>query len=314
MSTKKNGILVTGTHRSGTTWMGRILSLPDEVVYIHEPFNLETSTESIPFKFKHWFPHTKDIPDRDRLYQAMETAMNFNFVPTLPDDVSMIRKIKAHGKRRLKNLSHKLHGRRPLFKDPIALLSADDIATRLNLDVVCMIRHPLAFCGSVKKWNWKFPFADFQNQPKLMETHFRDHKEIIAKYTAMEQPIVHQATLLWNLFHKVIRNYQEKHPDWKFRRHMDVVADPVSRFNELYQELGLNFTDEVAKELQTSVSAKSGETAKSGYSARNASTITQTWKKRLTDEEAAHILKETEELRLHFYPEERMGNASEKSA
>lgn len=35
----KNWILVTGTVRSGTTFVGKVLSLPLEVDYIHEPFN-----------------------------------------------------------------------------------------------------------------------------------------------------------------------------------------------------------------------------------------------------------------------------------
>ena len=32
-------ILVTGTQRAGTTWLGNILSAGDDVAYIHEPFN-----------------------------------------------------------------------------------------------------------------------------------------------------------------------------------------------------------------------------------------------------------------------------------
>jgi len=35
----KNPILVTGSHRSGTTWVGKILALSPEVGYIQEPFH-----------------------------------------------------------------------------------------------------------------------------------------------------------------------------------------------------------------------------------------------------------------------------------
>lgn len=35
----KNWIFVTGVIRSGTTFVGKILSLPLQVDYIHEPFN-----------------------------------------------------------------------------------------------------------------------------------------------------------------------------------------------------------------------------------------------------------------------------------
>ena len=32
-------ILVTGAHRSGTTWVGKMLALAPGVAYLHEPFN-----------------------------------------------------------------------------------------------------------------------------------------------------------------------------------------------------------------------------------------------------------------------------------
>ena len=34
-------ILVTGSHRSGTTWVGKMLAATGSVGYIHEPFNLK---------------------------------------------------------------------------------------------------------------------------------------------------------------------------------------------------------------------------------------------------------------------------------
>ncbi|HUH21151.1 MAG TPA: hypothetical protein VLZ09_04715, partial [Gaiellaceae bacterium] len=35
----KRPILVTGAHRSGTTWVGKMLALAPGVGYVHEPFN-----------------------------------------------------------------------------------------------------------------------------------------------------------------------------------------------------------------------------------------------------------------------------------
>lgn len=300
---KAKGILVTGTHRSGTTWMGRILSLPEDVVYFHEPFNLETSNQSTRYEFKHWFPHIPDIADSERLFRAMEKTLGFRHAVPRPGDWAWYRGWPNTLTKRLDNLTHRLRGHTPLIKDPIALFSAAELAERFDLDVVCMIRHPLAFCSSLKKWDWKFPFNHFLEQPKLMERHFNGEATQIADFASEERPVVLQATLLWNLFHKAIRNYQGQHPEWKFRRHEDMVADPMLRFEELYKELGLDFTPAVAAQLHGSLSAKSGETADTGYKARDASTVTQTWKSRLTPEEVTHVLTETSALREHFYPE-----------
>lgn len=35
----RSPILVTGSHRSGTTWLGQMLSLSNEAFVVHEPFN-----------------------------------------------------------------------------------------------------------------------------------------------------------------------------------------------------------------------------------------------------------------------------------
>jgi hypothetical protein len=37
--TSARPIVVTGTHRAGTTWVGEMISKSPEVTYIHEPFN-----------------------------------------------------------------------------------------------------------------------------------------------------------------------------------------------------------------------------------------------------------------------------------
>ncbi|MCF8233846.1 MAG: hypothetical protein K9G67_15655 [Bacteroidales bacterium] len=39
----KKEILVTGAHRSGTTWVGHVMREAPEVHYIHEPFNVGLS-------------------------------------------------------------------------------------------------------------------------------------------------------------------------------------------------------------------------------------------------------------------------------
>jgi len=39
----KSPILVTGMHRSGTTWVGRMLAASREAVYFHEPLNPDCS-------------------------------------------------------------------------------------------------------------------------------------------------------------------------------------------------------------------------------------------------------------------------------
>jgi hypothetical protein len=279
--------------------MGRMLSLPEDVVYLHEPFNLDVGSHCIPFQFHHWFRHIPDLPDPESFFRAMNEALEFRHIAPQSDPPSWQRTWKP----RLRNLKRRLCGHLPLIKDPIALFSAGELADRFNLDVVCMIRHPLAFCSSLKKWGWEFPFTDLLAQPRLMERYFAEDASTIAEFATAKRPVVHQAALLWNLFHKVIRYYEQTRPDWKFRRHEDMVADPVGLFEALYQELALEFTPEVAEKLRQSLSSHTGETVDINYKARDGSTVTQTWKSRLTGEEIDHVLFHTRDLRKHFYPD-----------
>jgi hypothetical protein len=53
----KKSILVTGSHLSGSTWTGRMLSLSPSVAYIHEPFNLHHRPGICKAKFNYWFPY-----------------------------------------------------------------------------------------------------------------------------------------------------------------------------------------------------------------------------------------------------------------
>lgn len=46
-------ILVTGSHRSGTTWIGQMLSQDKNTMYVYEPFNIGNYTH-FPNDFSCW--------------------------------------------------------------------------------------------------------------------------------------------------------------------------------------------------------------------------------------------------------------------
>jgi hypothetical protein len=52
-------ILVTGAHRSGTTWVGRMLALVPGVEYIHEPFNPVGPAGICNARFDHYYTSSR---------------------------------------------------------------------------------------------------------------------------------------------------------------------------------------------------------------------------------------------------------------
>ena len=50
-------ILVTGSHRSGSTWVGQMLAAGSEVGYIREPFSVLHRPGVLDMRFPYWFPY-----------------------------------------------------------------------------------------------------------------------------------------------------------------------------------------------------------------------------------------------------------------
>lgn len=113
-----------------------------------------------------------------------------------------------------------------LLKDPLALLSAGWLHERYGMRVVCMIRNPLAFVGSLKKAGWTFDFHNLSRQEELMRDVLYPFGEEIRR--ACEEPgdLVEGGALTWNVLHHVILAYQERYPSWAFVRYEDLAADP----------------------------------------------------------------------------------------
>ena len=241
-SSSDNPILVTGSHRSGSTWVGRMLALDPRVGYIMEPFNLLHRPGICRAHFKHWFQHVS-ADDEEDYASAIEDCLNFRY--SVAAELVSIRTARDMG-RMVRDFwifaNHRLHGRRALMKDPIALFSAGWLSHRFDMDVVVLVRHPAAFAGSLKAAHWPHPFQHFLAQEELIERYLTGFRQEIEEQARNPGDIIDQAILLWNVFHSVIYQYQSEYASWHFLRHEDLSRDPVANYRDLYNELGLEFS------------------------------------------------------------------------
>lgn len=305
-SVPQRPILVTGSHRSGSTWVGQMIAAHPRVAYIWEPFNPMNTAPDSPVRY--WYEHV--TPEREQLF------MNF-LGPRLRWESLWWGEIKASPTprrfsgatmRAIQAWWHRLHARRPLLKDPIAFFSAEWLARTYSSDVVVLIRHPAAFVSSVKRLNWRFRVHPLLDQPAIMRRYlepFRDQLESCRRLQTFRQmDILDEAILWWRLIHHVIRCYQREHPEWIFARHEDLSLDPMEKFDELLQRLDLDMTRHVrkaitthtAKENPTDAAAKVVHQLK-----RNSQANIFSWSKRLTPAEIAKIRRDTEDVAQHFY-------------
>lgn len=306
MKENRKHILVTGTHRSGTTWVGRTLAQAENIELVYEPFNLETTRYNFEYKFNHWFEH---VPTSKK-YIEIEKEFDRYIPNTLFQYPAKICRETGYSWKTpllyLKYLLLSANRPRYLLKDPIALLSAGWLYERYDLKVICMIRNPLAFAGSLKKQGWDFDFKNFLNQKELMNTCLKPYKEEIEK-TDADGDFIDRISLLWNVLNYVILKYQEKYPEWLFMKHEILALYPVENFRTMFGYLGLNFTHKIEQYIVEFTSKKNPVEARSNeYQPRDARKTVEAWRNRLTEEEIERVREATSEIYKELYPEKEV--------
>jgi hypothetical protein len=295
--------LITGSHRSGSTWVGRMMSLSSSLAYIHEPFNLHHRLGICKAKFDYWFPY---ICEENGFFYLnhLENCLNFKYqlveelkiARSTGDFVQLLRDYIYFTKYRVLK-------KRPLVKDPIAVFSAEWLARSFDMDIVVLIRHPAAFAGSLKKAKWAHPFDHFLKQPLLIQHHLFKYKSEIEEYSKVHKNIVDQAILLWNLIHYMILKYRNNNPNWIFIKHEELSRHPVKEFSNLYKKLGLNFSADIQQKIEKfSFADQSKENL--DVLKRNSKSNILNWKTRLTDYEIRKIKENTCDIANQFYTEE----------
>jgi hypothetical protein len=243
-------ILVTGAHRSGMTWAGRMLCASGEASYFSEPFNVGTrGPRWMPKGFPYWFYH---IPaESEGEYEGdLQKVIALSY-PVLRN-VVRIRNLRHCGRMgRDYAISQwaRLSRKRPLVKDPIALFSAEYLAIRFDMKVVVMIRHPAASVSSLKRLDWQFDFSEWLSQDLLMQDFLEPFRGSIREYARDKKDIVDQAILMSNVIYSVVHRYRETHPEWLFVMHEELAANPLDRFRELYRYCNLTFNEKASSNI-----------------------------------------------------------------
>ena len=299
-------ILLTGSHRSGTTWVAKMIAAAPGIGYIHEPFN--------PVIYRPWLCSRKfegfTYVTRDNeapFVRPLQKTFNFSF-----NGWGAIRSIRSRGdlKRRLNDFRESRDRRkrslRPLVKDPIAVFSAEWLADRFDMDVIVLIRHPAAFVSSIKRVGWRHDFANLLGQPLLMRDHLRPFEGEIREFAEKDASTFDQAILIWRLIHQVIQTYQERRPDWIFLRHEDISRDPLGHFERLFEDLHIPYSHHVRKTVEAHSAPSNPSQAPDNeinFIRRDSKSNIFAWKNRLSPEEIDQIRSRTRDVYPAFYSE-----------
>lgn len=300
-------ILITGSHRSGSTWVGRMIASSPAVGYIQEPFNLHLNPGICSAKFNYWFTYITHENETHFLDPVKKTVTFSYDIKGALNGVHSPKDLLRRARDCSNFIKYRLAGVRPLFKDPIAIFSAEWLASRFDMDIVTVIRHPAAFVSSLKIKNWTFPFSHLAEQPLLLRDHLSPFEADIEKYAKQEQDIIDQAALLWKIIHYVVAKYQSLHPDWIFVRHEDLSLDPITGFQMMFKQLDLEFSPEVKATIAqyTNPDNPSELTKARPFELkRDSKANIRNWQTRLSKAEIERIRSQVEEISSKFYASE----------
>lgn len=304
MSDIVHPILVTGTHRSGTTWVGKMLAADSSTAYISEPLNVLHRPGVFHAKVSHWYQYICKENEHEFL-KSFKELMEFDY--NLWDEIKSIRSRRDFlrmGRDFAIFYNGLMRGQRVLMKDPFAVFSMDWFAKSLNCKVVVAVRHPAAFTSSLKRLNWPFDFRDLLDQPLLMRAHLEPYRGQME--AARSDDVIGQSALLWNVIYRSVHSILQQNPNIIAVRHEDLSRDPITGFRKLYQALDLDFTPRVEKAILNSSSSENPVelSRKKTYSVKLDSRANiDNWKKRLTDDDVKRIRSMTEEVSQLFYPD-----------
>jgi hypothetical protein len=300
-------ILVTGAHRSGTTWVGKMLSTGREIAYISEPLNVWHRPGVMRAPTQYWYTYItqenqKPFEDafKEMLKFQYHARLELKSLQSAKDFFRMVRDwwIFWEGRR---------YSRRPLIKDPFALFSVDWFVKTLKCKAVIIVRHPAAVVSSLLRLGWDFDFSDFLNQPLLMRDWLKPYQNEMNRKRESIQDVIGRGSLLWKMLYKVVAELKERQPDIILLRHEDLSKDPIREFMQVYDQLGIDFLSANRQAIDSSSSDINPKeiSTKNVHSVRIDSQMNiKNWQNRLSAEEIDRIYNITQDVAAQYYSED----------
>ncbi|WP_319423434.1 sulfotransferase [Pleurocapsa sp. FMAR1] len=263
----KNWIFVSGAVRSGTTFTGRVLSLPLEVDYIHEPYNQTHLTYKNTAAHPYVRPsiNTKDMQEyhefTKRLFSYNITLPNY-----IPENDPLFKQVAkrifgSRGPFYLRLAKANIFQKAAIIKDPLAFFLTEYLYTHFHVKPVILVKHPISFVASIKRKNWFRAPPRFINKQDLVEDFFAEEPNFLDR--EWKSPIETSAAY-WRVVHKVLYSQNKNYPDWHIIKHEDMSQKPIVVFKKLYRSLELPWSNSIERKIIEMTGVKDSKKVTSG--------------------------------------------------
>lgn len=287
---KGQPIFVTGTHRSGTTWVAAMLAVPG-VWYVHEPFSA-----------------TKGLWNENFFYVGEKAESS--------EVDSIMYRILHGGHRDMLNLPWTEHAlmplrlfphspRRILLKDPLACLMSAYLARRFSLKTLVMFRHPAGFVSSIRNLRWPTaePIRRFLDNKDLMQDWLSPNRELMERNCRQDDLM--SAAVLCGCLNRVLWGYVNNYQEMKPLYFEELCADPLSWFKQLFAELGLPY-DQRTRSLhdRLCLAESAGRLDYRTHEVkRNSAAMAEKWRRELDTAELGMLRSVWEQFEIPLYAE-----------
>lgn len=257
-------VFITGIHRSGTSWIGDVLSCSGNAVYWREPYNPSTVKT-----MRQQFLYISDV-DSDIEYKKFTNDMLLGkYVASLFDYTSRSQWFLTGSAKHI-------------IKDPTAAFMLEWILENYNSKILIVNRHPAGFISSILKLNWDFDFNNILSQQALIDNYLLDYVDIIRQYNYVGMD-VSKASVLWCVIYKVLERMTQNNDKVVWVKYEDICTRPLEKFKQIANLLNLEWTDQIQQKIEKSTESNvtfSNNITKNHI--RDTLKMTDIWKERLS--------------------------------
>ncbi|KXI26824.1 sulfotransferase domain-containing protein [Paraglaciecola hydrolytica] len=287
----KNISVLSGMHRSGTTFLGKIFQESNHYHVFHEPFNRTFGLKEVNFD-----------------YIDVNTEQNLNYLKSISKFENLSFSRSSHFDSPYKKVLRKIWGGRTeqewrkirlrnlfqsksiILKDPFLSRSNLFLTQELNIKVIYVVRHPCAVWNSIKNMGWKLNLQHYSSA---------SNSELLHRYFNADEIV--KFSIIWADLQA--HNIKIKNDNYKLIKHEDLCITPQEVIQDCLQFFGNENDGLDAKivEKYMNTSNKSKKKSQLHSFKRNPIELTRAWESELSKEEIKIIMQHCEKFTSIIY-------------